>query len=549
MARGTVYLVGAGPGDPKLLTLRGQELLRAADVVIYDRLVTPQLLRHCQPGATLIYAGKEGGSDPKATMRQRSRLGSDPSMSQRAINRLLVREAKKGKIVVRLKGGDPVLFGRGGEEALELAQAGVRFEMVPGVTSALAVPAYAGIPVTHRGLSSSLAIITGHEDPAKPGSAIRWDRLATACDTLVCLMGVSTLPGVTAQLIRHGRKPSTPCAVIEWGTSPRQRTVTGTLKTIVSRVQRAAIRPPAVAVIGDVVRLRPQLSWFERRPLFGKRILVTRASDKAEPFAEQLEALGAEVERLPAIELTPTRPNGPFNNAVKGLPQTDWVFFTSPEGIGWFCKLLKSRYRDLRALAGCHIGAIGIKTAAAIESHGLHVDFVPRRFSQEGVLADFPRHLLRGKRALILSAEDSRDVLASGLRRRGMRVTKVPMYRTAIPRELSAGITVLFECPFDFVTVTSASCVEHLWQALRTVGKPEAFRHLRFASIGPVTSAKVRSRGGRVTVEAGESTVEGLLRAMAKASRSSGSRRPAKLREAFMQAGRGRGVLGARRSL
>ena len=503
---GIVYLVGAGPGDPKLLTLRGQELLRQADVVVYDRLVSPQLLRHCQPGTALIYAGKTGGGRP------------DPSTSQRSINRLLVRKARAGKIVVRLKGGDPVLFGRGGEEALALARAKIRFELVPGVTSAFAVPAYAGIPVTHRTIASSVAVITGHEDPVKPESAIRWDRLATACDTLVCLMGVSTLPGVMAQLIRHGRTPSTPCAVIEWGTFPRQRTVTGTLQTIVSRAQRAAIRPPAVTVIGDVVRLRPQLSWFERRPLFGKRILVTRASDKAEPFAEELEALGANVERLPAIELTPVRPTGAFNNAVNGLPRTDWVFFTSPEGIGCFSKLLKQRDRDLRCLAGCHIGAIGVKTAVAIESHGLHVDFVPRRFSQEGVLADFPTRLLRGKRALILSAEDSRDVLASGLRRRGMRVTKIPMYRTMIPQELSAGITVLFGRPFDFVTVTSASCVEHLWQALRAAGRPEAFRRLRFASIGPVTSAEVRSRNGRVAVEAGESTIEGLLRAMVKAT-------------------------------
>ena len=519
MSAGAVYLVGAGPGDPKLLTLRAQELLRVADVVVYDHLVAPQLLRHCRPSAKLIYAGKEVGSDPKAKMRQRSRLGSDPSTSQRAINRLLVREAKKGKIVVRLKGGDPVLFGRGGEEALELARAKVRFELVPGVTSALAVPAYAGIPVTYRGLSSSLAIITGHEDPAKPQSAIRWDRLATACDTLVCLMGVSTLPGIAARLIRHGRKPSTPCAVIEWGTPPRQRTVTGTLATIVSRVRRAALRPPAVAVIGEVARLRKRLSWFEHRPLFGKRVLVTRASDKAEPFADQLEALGAEVERLPAIELAPVRSNGAFNNAVKELPHTDWVFFTSPEGIGWFSKLLRPHYRDLRVLAGCHIGAIGIKTAAAIESHGLHVDFVPKRFSQEGVLADFPRRLLRGKRALILGAEESRDALETGLRRRGMRVTKVPIYQTVVPRTLRQGIATLFERPFDFVTVTSASCVEHLADALRAAGRPQVFRRLRFASIGPVTSAEARSRGGRVAVEAGESTVEGLLRAMVRTNR------------------------------
>jgi uroporphyrinogen III methyltransferase/synthase len=504
MRTGTVYLVGAGPGDPKLLTLRGQELLRAADVVVYDHLVAPQLLRHCRLGARLLYVGKESGK---------------PSAKQGPVNRLLIREAKTGKTVVRLKGGDPVLFGRGGEEALELARAKVRFELVPGVTSALAVPAYAGIPVTHRALSSSIAIVTGHEDPAKPGSAIRWDRLATACDTLVCLMGVATLPGIVAQLTRHGRRPATPCAVIEWGTCPRQRTVTGTLKTIVARARRAAIRPPAVAVIGEVVRLRPQLAWFERRPLFGTRILVTRASDRAEPFAEQLEALGAEVERLPAIELVPVKPNGLFKDAVKALPQTDWVFFTSPEGIGWFSKLLKPHRRDLRSLSGCHIGAIGPKTAAAVESHGVHVDFVPRRFSQEGILSDFPPRILRGKRALILSAEESRDVLESGLRRRGMRVTTVPIYRTVIPRDMAAGVKRLFERPFDFVAVTSASCAEHLFESLRAAGQPGVFRRLRFASIGPVTSTEVRAHGGRVAVEAGESTIEGLVRAMAGAHR------------------------------
>ena len=501
MNTGAVYLVGAGPGDPKLLTLRGRELLACADVVVYDHLVSPQLLRHCRPVARLIYVGKESGK---------------PSPRQEPINKRLIREARAGRAVVRLKGGDPLLFGRGGEEALELARANVRFEIVPGVTSALAVPAYAGIPVTHRGFSSSLAIITGHEDPAKPESVLRWDRLAAACDTLVCLMGVSTLPGICAQLIRHGRKPSTPCAVIEWGTYPRQRTVTGTLNTIVPRARRAGIRPPAVSVIGDVVRLRKRLSWFERRPLFGKRILVTRASDKAEAFADALEVLGADVERLPAIELVPVHSNGRFNQALHQLPKTDWVFFTSPEGIGWFSRLLKPRRRDLRLLAGCRIGAIGVKTAAAIEAQGLHVDFIPRRFSQEGILADFPRRLLRGKRALILSAEESRDVLSAGLKRRGMHVNTVPIYRTAVPGALVKGVRTLFGRRFDLVTVTSASCVEHLWRALQAAGTAGLFRRLRFASIGPVTSAEVRSHGGRVAVEARASTIEGLLQAMAR---------------------------------
>jgi uroporphyrinogen III methyltransferase/synthase len=451
-----------------------------------------------------VYAGKQGGK---------------PSAAQSSINRRLVREARSGKTVVRLKGGDPLLFGRGGEEALVLSRAGIRFEIVPGVTSAIAAPAYAGIPVTHRLLSSSLAVITGHEDPSKSESVLRWEHLATACDTLVCLMGVATLPRIIARLIRHGRPPSTPCALIEWGTYPRQRTVAGTLRDIVARATRAGIQAPAVAVIGSVVALRKELAWFERRPLFGKRILVTRASDKAEAFADRLEALGADVEQLPAIELAPTKANGQLKSALEALPDTDWVFFTSPEGIGWFSKALKPHRRDLRLLSGCHIGAIGVKTAAAIESHGLHVDFVPRRFSQEGMLADFPRRMMRGKRALIFSAQESRDVLESGLRRRGMQVNKVPVYRTIVPRSLAQGASVLIERPFDFVTATSASCVEHLAHALSAAGRTRVFRRLRFASIGPVTSSDIRARGGRVAVEARISTVEGLIAAMAGRAR------------------------------
>ena len=545
ITRGIVYLVGAGPGDPKLLTIRGQELLRVADLVVYDRLVAPRLLKERSSKAKVIYVGKE--ADQHAS-------------SQAAINRLLIRAARCGKTVVRLKGGDPFLFGRGGEEALALAKANVAYEVVPGVTSAIAVPAYAGIPVTHRELSSSVAIVTGHEDPTKPGSAIRWEPLATACDTLVFLMGVSTLPGVVAQLRRHGRGARTPCAVIEWGTRPRQRTVAGSLSTIVRRVKQAAIRPPAIFVVGEVVSLRRRLNWFETKPLFGKRILVTRASEKAASLSGQLEALGAEVEELPAIELVPVKPNGLFRQALREIPKTDWVFFTSPEGIGWFARMLKPHRKDVRWLSGCHIGAIGPKTAAAIEEAGLHVDFVPRRFSQEGIVQELPRRVLDGKRALILSAEESRDVLQAGLRERGMQVTKVPIYRTVVPKRMRASMAALFNEPFDFITVTSASCVDHLFDALQALGpstRPAAggtrsvlrlrsgpsperesrdsgfrpqgkpvglhrqspFARLRFASIGPVTSRAVRSHGGRVALEAKTSTIEGLVEALVRTRR------------------------------
>ncbi len=504
MGKGRVYLVGAGPGDPALITVRGLELLRQADVVVYDHLVDRRLLAECPRGAALIYAGKEV---------------DHARASQAAINARLIRSAKAGKTVVRLKGGDPFVFGRGGEEALALARAKVSYEVVPGVTSAVAVPAYAGIPLTHRGVSSSVAILTGHEDPAKPGGALRWDRLATSCDTLVCLMGVATLPAIATQLLKHGRAPSTPCAVVHWGTTAAQRTVSGTLKSIAADARQAKIKPPAILIVGQVAALRKQLAWFERRPLSGKRVLVTRSADRAPALAARLDALGASVERLPAIELVTVKPNGAFRDAVQAIPETDWVFFTSPEGIGRFAQLLKPYRKDVRWLSGCHIGAIGPKTAEAIESAGLHVDFVPKRFSQEGVLADLPRRVLAGKRALILSAEASRDVLSDGLRRRGMAVCKVPVYRTVVPRPFKRQVAAIFSRPFDAVTVTSASCVEHLHAGLSAAGKRSLFRRLPFASIGPVTSAAVRARGGRVAVEASVSTIEGLVDAIAGAAR------------------------------
>ena len=510
MSQGCVYLVGAGPGDPKLLTVKGQELLQQAEVVVYDHLVAPGVLKYCSPTAQLVYVGKEARKH---------------TASQDGINRLLVRAARAGNVVVRLKGGDPFLFGRGGEEALALAKAGIPYEVVPGVTSALAVPAYAGIPLTHRRRSSSVAILTGHEDPSKPQRTMRWDRVAKACDTLVFLMGVRTLPSIIAQLIRHGRNPKTPAAVIGWGTRPMQRTIVGSLNTIVKQVSRASLAPPAILVVGEVVSLRKHLQWFESKPLFGRRILVTRAADKAGPLTARLESLGAEVEELPAIALAPVKPNGNFRTAIQEVQQTDWVFFTSPEGIGWFSRMLKPYQKDLSALAGCHIAAIGPKTAAAIEEAGLRVDFVPKRFTQEGLLRDLPSRLVKGQRGLILSAQQSRDVLVEGLRKRGMSVKKIPIYQTTIPRALIQRVTSTFRQPFDFVTVTSASCVEHLHQALQRAGQSARFAQQRFASIGPVTSSAVRTLGGRVAVEAKTSTAEGLIEALIRSCQRGGRRR------------------------
>lgn len=496
-------MVGAGPGDPKLLTLRGRELLAQADVVAYDHLVSTQLLSFCPPAAKIIYVGKE--SDAHA-------------IAQSGINRLLIRYARAGRQVVRLKGGDPFLFGRGGEEALDLAKAGVSFEVVPGVTSAIAVPAYAGIPVTERHLSSSVAIVTGHEDPAKEQTSIRWRQLANACDTLVFLMGVGNLPAIAKKLIAFGRSPKTPCAVIEWGTLPRQKVAIGNLADIAAKARKAQIRPPAVCVVGDVVSLRSKLRWFEDKPLFGKRILVTRSAENAASLSGQLQALGAEVEELPAIALAPVKANGLFRQAIRQLPETDWVFFTSPEGIDWFSRMLKPLRKDLRWLKDCHIGAIGSKTAAAVEARGLHVDFIPRTYSQEGILRDFPSRLCRGRRAAIFSAALSRDALSDGLRRQGMRVVKVPIYQTLLPKASIEKARTLFDREFDWVTATSASCVDHLHQALKASGRPAVFKKLRFASIGPVTSETIRKAGGCVAVKARVSTIEGLVEAITRKS-------------------------------
>lgn len=499
--KGIVYLVGAGPGDPGLITVRGARLLTRADVVIYDHLVSTRLLEHCQPGATIVYAGKEQGRH---------------TSSQAAINRLLVRHARAGKTVVRLKGGDPIIFGRAGEEALALAKSGIACEIVPGVTSAIAAPAYAGIPVTHRQFASSVALVTGHEDPSKPERAVDWRRVAMATDTLICLMGVRTLPRIAAELIRHGRARATPCAVIEWGTLPAQRTIEGTLGTIAQRCARARLKAPAVIVVGEVVRCRAELAWFERKPLVGRRILVTRPTTRADELADRLEEFGAEIVRLPAIELAAVALNGTFHRAIDELNRTDWVLFTSPEGMAWFERMLRPLHKDLRVLHGRHIGAIGPKTAASIEQRGIHVDFVPTAYNQEGLVSGLRRNrALHGKRALIFSAKESRDVLEEGLRAAGMAVSRVPIYRTVAPAALSAGMREALRRPLDLVTVTSASCVESIVAALRAARRSRVLRQLRFASIGPVTSQAVRQAGGRLAIEAKTATIEGLVEAIA----------------------------------
>ncbi len=365
--RGMVYLVGAGPGDPGLITQRGLELIRRADCVVYDYLANPALLQEADPRAEMIYVGKKGG---------------DHTLPQAEINRLLVDRARAGKKVVRLKGGDPYLFGRGGEEAEELVQAGIPFEMVPGVSSALAVPAYAGIPLTHRRHASLVSLITGHEDPTKPASAIPWEVLARSPGTLVFLMGVKNLPEISQQLLKHGKDPATPAAVIHRGTTLAQRTVVGTLADIAARVQEAGLTAPAIIVVGSVVELRPQLNWFETRPLWGKRILVTRTRRQASAFSALLREYGALCLEAPTIEIGP--PDDEYeglDQALHRLEEYQWLVFTSPNGVEAFFQRLFASGRDLRAVGRCRLAAIGVATAQVLKRCGLIADVIPQGFS------------------------------------------------------------------------------------------------------------------------------------------------------------------------
>ncbi len=500
MTAGKVWLVGAGPGDPGLITVAGLERLREADVIVYDRLASPRLLEHAREDAELIFVGKVAGRGEH---------------DQDKINDLLVEKALQGKRVVRLKGGDPFVFGRGGEEAEALRAAGVPFEVVPGVTSAAAVPAYAGIPVTHRGLASTFAVVTGHEDPGKEESAVDWGRLATAVDTLVLLMGVKTLPEIVDRLIDGGRPAETPVAVIQSGTTPDQRTVTGTLADIVRRVQEAGITPPAVTVVGEVARLRETLAWFEDRPLFGKRVLVTRTRRQASALARLLAEEGAVPIELPAIEIEPAIDEAAAKAALSGLRAGAyaWVVFTSANAVEVFFGLMRERGLDARAFAGAKAAAIGPATAEALSERGIVADAVPDEYVAEGVVEALRPGLRPGDRVLVPRAESARPELIEGLRALGAEVDEVTLYRAAVPTEPPAeALSLLREGGIDIVTFTSSSTVRNLAALLDN--DVECLRKPLVACIGPITAKTARELGLRVDVEAAEHTIPGLVRAM-----------------------------------
>jgi len=499
--KGKVYLVGAGPGDAGLITMRGMECIQAADVILYDNLVNASLLRHARADAELIFVGKT----PKKH-----------TLTQDEINALLVEKAREGKVVARLKGGDPFVFGRGGEEAEELQKAVLDFEIVPGISSSIAAPAYAGIPVTHRGVATAFMVITGHEDPTKEDSQVDWASVARFFGTRVILMGVEHIGTIADELMRHGAKSETPVAMVRWGTTGKQQTIQGTLATIAEVATKADFKPPAVTVIGEVAKLREKLNWFERRPLFGKRIVVTRSREQASELVRQLTDLGADVLEIPTIRIQPPKKIGPLREAIDGIGVYDWLVFTSPNGVDAFFREFFARYKDIRGIGGVKIATIGAVTAQKIGELHLEVDLQPEEFTTEALLAEFKKTVSVENLKMLLPRADLADErLARGLEALGAIVDDLDAYQTVPDTEDRNGHRArLLSEGADLVTFTSSSTVINFCNLLDVPGLSAKFPQLRFASIGPQTSQAARDKGLEIAVEAKVHTIPGLVDAI-----------------------------------
>jgi uroporphyrinogen III methyltransferase/synthase len=493
---GTVYLVGAGPGDPGLLTVRARALLDSCDAIVYDALANPRLFL-ADERAALHFVGKRGGHEG--------------SVKQSEINALLIRLAREGKSVVRLKGGDPFVFGRGGEEAQALAAAGLPFEVVPGVTAGVAAPAYAGIPVTHRGLATTVTFVTGHEDPTKAEAQTDWDALARAGGTIVLYMGVKRLRVIAQALIAGGRPSDTPAASIQWGTLAAQRTIVGTLETIADVALAAGLDAPVITVIGQAVAVRSEIAWFDRRPLFGRRILVTRSTAQAGSLSERLRAAGADVLEMPATRIEPLD-RAPLDAALGHLGDYRHLVVTSQNAVAILWAAMRAAGLDARALAGISVSAVGSATADALLEHGIAVDILPARYVAEGVLEALAvRGGVRGTRVLYPTAEGARDVLPEGLRALGATVDVLPVYRSAPDGEGAESVREAIAAgDVDLVTFTSASTARGYVDA---VGRDLAVR-VPAASIGPITTDAARALGVLVEIEAPVATIPGLADAI-----------------------------------
>ncbi|SHG89620.1 uroporphyrinogen-III synthase /uroporphyrinogen-III C-methyltransferase [Thermosyntropha lipolytica DSM 11003] len=495
--KGFVYLVGAGPGDPGLFTLKGAKVLQKAEVVVYDRLVSDKILALANPEAEFIYVGKES---------------SHHALPQEKINELLVKKASEGKVVVRLKGGDPFLFGRGGEEALYVKRHGVPFEVVPGITSAIAVPAYAGIPVTHRDATSTLAIITGHEKPGKEESSIRWENIATGAGTLVFLMGVENLRFICQKLMDNGRSGETPVALVRWGTLPYQEVLTGTLADIAHKAEQSNFKPPAVIVVGEVVSLREELKWVEDKPLWGKRIVVTRARAQASLLSEKIYELGGEAIEFPTIAIKPLSDLHVLHNALYNLEHYNWIIFTSVNAVEIFFKEMKGLKLDIRELKGVNICAIGPATRDKLEEKGLIVDAVPDEYRAEGILSLLQPKIKPGDWVLLPRAKGARSVLPQTLHAWGAHVNEVYLYEAVPVSTVSAKTREeIIKGRVDYITFTSSSTVSNFVKIIGRENIPSINNNTRIACIGPITAETAAKEGFKVQLVAGEYTIDGLV--------------------------------------
>ncbi len=497
---GKVYLVGAGPGDPELITLKGLECIKNADVIIYDYLASPSLLKHAREHAEIIYVGKKGG---------------DHTLSQDRINALIAEKAQKGFTVTRLKGGDPFIFGRGGEEAEVLIDARIPFEIIPGVTSAIAAPAYAGIPLTHRKFTSTIAFVTGHEDPSKAESNIDWAALAKGIGTIVFLMGVKNLHHITDRLMHHGMSPDTPVALVRWGTTPKQTTVSGTLDTIVERTKAAGLKPPAIIVVGHVVKLREKMRWFETRPLMGQCIVVTRAREQASDLVKRLSDLGAECLECPTIKVSPPQDVKPLDRAMENLSSYDWLIFTSVNGVNFFFERLFQKNKDVRALKDIHTAVIGPATEKRLFDFGLKSDIVPESYRAESVVKAFAGKDVTGRKILLPRAKEARPVLPLELKKMGAVVDEVTAYCTHAVKDNTDVLSArLKERSIDMITFTSSSTVKNFRALFPNEDLKDLMRGVTIASIGPVTADTARDLGFDVHIIAESYTIPGLCQAI-----------------------------------
>ncbi len=492
-------LVGAGPGDPGLITVRGRDWLEKADVVVYDYLANKRLLNYTPDHVETIYAGKKEGV---------------VTLTQAEISQLLVDKAQQGKTVVRLKGGDPFLFGRGGEEASALAEAGVPYIIVPGVASPVGVSAYAGIPLTHRDCSSTVSIITGSNEKGNEDLHLDWEKIASRSGTLVFLMGARKLKRIAAKLMEHGKSPETPIAVVQWGTTFKQKTWRGTLESIMGIAEREKIAPPALTIVGEVVDLKLNIDWFESRPLFGKSVVVTRAGSQAESFIEQLYERGAEPLSFPVIEMVEPDDATTLDQAMQNLGHYHGVIFTSVNGVRWFMKRLKQHELDIRELKGVRVYCIGPKTGQEVEDLGIRVDLVPEEFVAESLIEHIGKENIAGKRFLLPRAQVAREVLPDELRKLGAEVDVAPAYKTVLPdTDISQLKERLQAGTIDIVTFTSSSTVKNFVEMIGPELK-DPLEKVTLACIGPVTAKTAENLGLTVGIQAKEYTVDGLLTAM-----------------------------------